>query len=44
MTNQSSWPREPLTDGEIQQVRAVRATRFQKWFATATGDKLELEF
>lgn len=34
----------PLTDAEIRQVRAVRATLFGKWFATATGDRLELEF
>ena len=40
----SAFAPRPLTDGEIQQVRAVRASLFQKWFATAPGDKLELEF
>ena len=33
-----------LTVAEIQNVRAARARLFQKWFATATGEKLELEF
>ena len=33
-----------LTDAEIQNVRAVRAGVFQKWFATGIGQKLELEF
>jgi hypothetical protein len=33
-----------LTDAEINGVRAVRATLFQKWFATGTGEKLQLEF
>ena len=33
-----------LTDAEIQNVRAVRDTLFQKWFATRTGQKLELDF
>ena len=33
-----------LTDAEIQNVRALRATLFQKWFATRTGQKLELDF
>ena len=40
----SRFAPRPLTEREIQQVRAVRATLFRKWFATAQGCKLEVEF
>ena len=33
-----------LTAIEIQQVREMRATLFQKWFEIKAGGKLELEF
>jgi hypothetical protein len=33
-----------LSDAEIQNVRTLRATLFQKWFAIKPGDKFELEF
>jgi hypothetical protein len=31
-----------LTDADIQKVRALRGELFRKWFAVATGQKLEL--
>ena len=34
----------PLTDAEIQGVRALRGTLFQQWFATAPGQSMELTF
>ncbi len=33
-----------LTDADVQSVRKLRATLFQKWFATKPGEKLELHF
>jgi hypothetical protein len=32
----------PLTDAEIQKVRALRGELFRKWFEVVTGQKLEL--
>src|SRR5580693_647216 len=34
----------PLTDVEIQNVRALRGALFQRWSAVAPGQKLELEY
>lgn len=34
----------PLTDAEIQKVRALRAELFRQWSAITPGQKLELQF
>lgn len=34
----------PLTDAEIRNVRRLRGTLFERWFAIPLGDKLELQF
>src|ERR1700694_2559064 len=33
-----------LTEAEIQSVRSLRGSLFQRWFAVAPGEKLELRF
>ena len=34
----------PLTEAEIQRVRALRGALFQQWFAIAPGERLQLIF
>jgi len=34
----------PLTASEIESVRTLRASLFNRWFAISPGEKLELEF
>ena len=34
----------PITQADLEQIRATRARLFQEWFGTPTGDKLALEF
>jgi hypothetical protein len=40
----SQFAPRALTDADIQKVRAVRGALFQKWFAVAPGEELELTF